>query len=151
MSFRLSNRHKNTTNQSTTSLLPSLPLYFSFFVGATWTVDRWRRSSSMARLARVAHSHRMPQRGPSRACGVSGLKRPHRCVLRIASPARLLWRHVLPIMLIIGGTRSRCGHPLGVGRSENRLGPTSSDLAPCRVCDQIKRQQPVCAEIQNMP
>jgi hypothetical protein len=44
-------------------------------------------------------------------------------------------------VLIAGGTRSRCGHPLGAGRSLNRLGPTSSDLAPYRVCGLIKRQR----------
>jgi hypothetical protein len=55
-------------------------------------------------------------------------------------PARLLRRCVLRITLIAGGIRSRCRHPLGAGRSLNRLGPTSSDLAPYRVCDLIKRQ-----------
>ena len=136
----LSNRHKNTTNQSTISLLPSLLLYFSFFVGAAWTVDRRRRSSRVVRPARAAHSRRTPRRGPSRACRVSGLKRPHRRVLRIALPARLLRRRVLRIALIAGGTRSRCGHPLGAGRSLNRLSSTSSDLPPHRVCDLIKSQ-----------
>ena len=114
--------------------LPSLHLYFSsFFVGAAWTVDRRRRSSRAARPARAAHSRYTPRRGPSRACGVSGLKRPRRRVLRIALPARLLRRCVLRIALIAGGTRSRCGHPLGTDRSKNRLGSTSSDLAPYRV------------------
>jgi hypothetical protein len=124
--------------------LPSLPLYFfsSFFVDAAWLEDRWRwRRSRAVRLVRAAHSRRTPRQGSSWACGVSGLKRPCWRVLRIALPARLLRRRVLRIALIAGGTRSRCGHPLGAGRSLNQLGPTSSHLAPYRVCNLIKRQQ----------
>jgi hypothetical protein len=122
--------------------LPSLPLYLfsSFFVGAAWLEDQRRRRSRAVRLARAAHSRRTPRRDPSRACGVLGLKRPRRRVLRITLPARLLQRRVLRIALIARDTRSRCGHPLGAGRSLNRLGPTSCDLAPYRVCDLIKRQ-----------
>jgi hypothetical protein len=108
--------------------LPFFPLYLfsSFFIGAAWFEDWWQQCSRAVRLARAAHSRRTPRRGPSRACGVLGLKRPRRCILRIA--------------LITGGIRSRCGHPLGAGRSLNRLGHTLSDLAPYRVCDLIKRQ-----------
>ena len=47
----------------------------------------------------------------------------------------------LRIALIAGGTRSRCGHPLDVGRSKNQLGPTSNNLAPYHACDLIRRQQ----------
>jgi hypothetical protein len=122
--------------------LPFLPLYFSsFLVGAAWLKDRRRRRSRAVRPARAAHSRRTPRRGPSRVCGISGLKRPRWCVLRIALSVRLLWRCVLRSALIAGGTRSRCGHPLGADRSLNRLGPTSSDLAPYQVCDLIKCQQ----------
>ena len=133
-----SHQSNRPTNQSTTSLLSSLPLYFSsFFVGATWTMDQQRWSSRVARLARAAHSRRTPRRGLSRACGVSGLKRPCQRVLRITLLARLLLRHVLRITLIAGGIRFRCGHPLGVGRPKKRLGFTLSDLTPYRVCDLI--------------
>jgi hypothetical protein len=83
------------------------------FVGAAWTVDRWRRSSRAARPARVAHSHGTLWWGPSRVCGVSSLKRPRQRVLRIA--------------LIARGTRFGCGHLLGAGQPKRRLGPTSSD------------------------
>ena len=114
-------------------------LSFSFFVGAAWLEDRRRRRSRAVRPARAAHSHRTPRQDPSWACGVFGIKRPRRRVLRIALPARLLRRRVLRIALIAGGTRSRCGHPLGAGQSQNRLGPTLKDLAPYRVCDLIKR------------
>jgi hypothetical protein len=121
--------------------LPSLSLYFSsFFVGAAWLEDRRRRRSRAVRPARAAYSRRTPRRGPSRASEVSGLKRPRWRVLHIALPARLLRRRVLRNALIARGTRSRCGHNLGAGRSLNWLGPTSSDLAPYRVCDLIKRQ-----------
>jgi hypothetical protein len=116
------------------TLSSSLPLYFSsFFVGAAWLEDRRRQRSRVVRPARAAHSRRTPRWSPSRVCGVSGLKRPRRRVLRIALPTRLLQRHVLHITLIIGSTKSRCGHPLGAGRSLNRLGPTSSDLASYHV------------------
>ena len=120
--------------------LHSFPIFhFSFLVGAAWTVDRRRRSSRVARPARAAHSRCTPRRGPSRACGVSGLKRPRRRVLHIALPARLLRRCVLRIALSSGGTRSRCGHSQGAGRPQSRLDPTSSDLAPYRCGDLIKR------------
>jgi hypothetical protein len=121
---------------------PLFPIYLfsSFFISAAWLEDRrWWRSRAV-RPARAAHSCRTRRWGPSRACGVLGLKRPRRRVLRIALPAKLLQRRVLRIALIAGGTRSRCGHPLGAGRSQNRLGLTSSNRAPYRVCDLIKRQ-----------
>jgi hypothetical protein len=111
LSSHLSNR-QNTTNQYTTSLLPSFLLYFSsFFVGAAWTVDQRQRSSRAARLARAAYSRCTPRRGPSRVCGVLGLKIRRRRVLHIALPTRLLQQRVLRITLIVGGTRFRCGHP----------------------------------------
>jgi hypothetical protein len=81
-----------------------------------------------------------PQRGPSQTCRASGLERPRWRVLRIVLLVRLLLRRVLRIVLIARGTRFRCRHPLGTGRSLNWLGPTSSDLPPYRVCDLIKRQ-----------
>jgi hypothetical protein len=126
------------------NLLPLFTLSFPLLLlvlrrcsmaGGSTTMTLWA-----VRPARAAHSHRTPRRGPSRTCEVSGLKRPRRCVLRTALPARLLRWRVLRIVLIAGGTRSRCGHPLGAGQSLNRLGPTSSDLAPYRVCDLIRRQ-----------
>ena len=80
---------------------------------------------------------------PPGACGVSGLKRPRRRVLRIALLAKFLQRRVFRITLIAGGTRSRCGYPLDAIRSENWLGPTSSDLALYQVCDLIKSQMVV--------
>jgi hypothetical protein len=112
------------------------------YMKGSWPIELPSIQRSRAvRQARAAHSRRTPRWGPSRVCGVSGLKRPRRRVLRIALPTRLFQRHVLRIALIIGSTKSRCGHPLDAGRSLNRLGPTSSDLASYRVCDLIKRQQ----------
>jgi hypothetical protein len=55
-----------------------------------WSLLQRRRSPRAVRPTRAAHSHRTPWRGLSRACGVSGLKRPRRRVLHIVLPARLL-------------------------------------------------------------
>jgi hypothetical protein len=121
-----------------TSLLPSTSPRSSSVLHGRWIDD----GEGLERLGRLEQpiAAACPQWGPSRACRVSRLKRPRRRVLRIALPARLLRRRVLRIALIAGGTRSRCGHPLGAGRSLNRLGPTLSDLAPYRVCDLIWHQ-----------
>jgi hypothetical protein len=123
------------------------PLFYPLFLstspcsrGATWMVDRWRRSSRAARPARAIHSRCMPWQGPSRACGVSGLKIPRWHVLRIALLARLLRWRVLQIMLIARGTRSKCGYPLGSGQLKSWLGPASSDLAPYQCGDLSKHQ-----------
>jgi hypothetical protein len=74
-------------------------------------------SPRAVRPARAAHSRRTLWQGPSRTCGVSGLKRPCWRVLHIALPTRVLRRRVLRIALIARGTRwrvrLRTGSPLG--------------------------------------
>jgi hypothetical protein len=122
-------------------LLPSLSLYFSsFFVGAAWLEDRrWRRSRAV-RPARAAHSRPHAPTGSlpsvwgfrsqetSPACPAyhaPGEAPPATCPAYRAHR----WRH-----------KVQGGHPLGAGRSLNRLGPTSSDLAPYQVCDLIKHR-----------
>jgi hypothetical protein len=68
---------------------------------------QWWQSPKAVRPSRAAHSRRTPWRGPSWLCRVSGLKRPHRCVLCIALLARLLRGRILRIALIARGTRWR--------------------------------------------
>ena len=88
----------------------------------------------------AAHSHRMPQQGPSRACEVLGFKRSRRHILCITLPTRFLWRRVLHIVRIAGGTRFVCEHTLGVGRHKSQLNRTSINLTLYRYGNLIKRQ-----------
>jgi hypothetical protein len=64
----------------------TFPIYYCFFVlrCCWWLLVQRRRSSRAVSPARVAHSCHTPRRGPSWACGVSGIKRPRRlsCVSR---------------------------------------------------------------------
>jgi hypothetical protein len=120
-------------------LLPSTYSSHSLLSLQYWWIDDG--SSRAVKPARAAQTRRTPRRGPSRACGVSGFKRPHRCVLHITLPMRLLWQHVLRIALIInGGIRFECERTLGASRPKSWLGPTSSDLTPYPSADLIKRQ-----------
>ena len=119
----------------------SFRIYFSlFFVDVAWPVDRRWQGPRTVRPAMEAYSRRTPRWGPSRACEVSSFEKPHRHVLRIALLTRLLWRCILRIALIAGGTKFMCEHTLGANRLKSRLSPTSNDIAPYRCCDLIKRQ-----------